>query len=347
MLIVLGRFYFPIIERVFIMKISLGSALDRFFIDRETYCASSTVCNYRHTLGYFSDFVSSEKGVSSDSVPLCSLCPADIRAYVVYLRGRVANDGHPFKPSSGACLSRRSVRDYVLDVKTFIHFCLSEGYIDVDIVRNIRLIKPEKKLVRPLTASEVMRIDDYLNSMYLGTGVLSFSGCRNFCIVYLMLEAGLRVSEVCNLSVSDFDIHADVLYIRQGKGAKDRLVPVTSELHSILFQYLLYRGSYFADCDSLLLSGNHAITPDCVKMLFSRIKHGTGIERLHPHLLRHTFATSYILCGGDLETLRMYLGHSNIGTTQNYLHIADIAKFNKDVYKLDLSAFRSWQKVEV
>ena len=76
--------------------------------------------------------------------------------------------------------------------------------------------------------------------------------------------------------------------------------------------------------------------------LFSRIKRKSGIERVHPHLLRHTFATSFIVGGGDLEYLRMMLGHTDYATTKMYVHIAQQSKMlHSDIYRLDSVFFKT------
>lgn len=75
---------------------------------------------------------------------------------------------------------------------------------------------------------------------------------------------------------------------------------------------------------------------------FSRIKRKSGIERVHPHLLRHTFATSFIVGGGDLEYLRMMLGHTDYATTKMYVHIAQQSKMlHSDIYRLDSVFFKT------
>jgi integrase/recombinase XerC/integrase/recombinase XerD len=84
------------------------------------------------------------------------------------------------------------------------------------------------------------------------------------------------------------------------------------------------------------------INTNVIKQLFARIKKSTGIERVHPHLLRHTFATSYIIGGGNLEFLRIMLGHSDYETTKIYLHLAQQTKMlHNDIYKLDPVFFKS------
>lgn len=83
------------------------------------------------------------------------------------------------------------------------------------------------------------------------------------------------------------------------------------------------------------------ITKSTIDNLFRRLKRRSGITRIYPHLLRHTFATSYMLGGGDLETLRLLMGHSDYTVTQNYLHLATQYKFMKsNIYQLDDIFFR-------
>jgi len=77
------------------------------------------------------------------------------------------------------------------------------------------------------------------------------------------------------------------------------------------------------------------ITADAIRNVFCRAEKRTGIERLHPHLLRHTFATSFIIGGGSLELLRIYMGHSDIATTQQYMHVVNAIQFSDNIYQLD------------
>ena len=77
------------------------------------------------------------------------------------------------------------------------------------------------------------------------------------------------------------------------------------------------------------------LSKESMKCLFSRLKKTADIPRIHPHLLRHTFGTSFVLGGGSLEILKHYMGHSDIKTTENYLHIANNFQFCTDIYRLD------------
>ncbi|WP_417151330.1 tyrosine-type recombinase/integrase [Ruminococcus sp.] len=99
-----------------------------------------------------------------------------------------------------------------------------------------------------------------------------------------------------------------------------------SNLHTLFYKLLScisFRSEKPCYSDSLFLTiEREPITSNAIKMLFQRLKISSGISRLYPHLLRHTFATNYIIQGGNLEVLRVLLGHSSISITQIYIHLA-------------------------
>jgi integrase/recombinase XerC/integrase/recombinase XerD len=203
-----------------------------------------------------------------------------------------------------------------------------------------------KSVVLPLYESEVTDIDAMFNPKCK-------QGSRNLCIVHLMLDAGLRSGEIVELLVGDIDFTKGLIHIRDSKFNKSRMVPMALKLKQYLHKYLiLYRGisenqSYNLDLNKdpffLEVKTTKPITGDVIRCLFSRIKRNTEITRIYPHLLRHTFSTSYILGGGNLESLRILLGHSDIMTTQKYVHLANTYQLmHADIYKLDKLFFKKY-----
>lgn len=132
-----------------------------------------------------------------------------------------------------------------------------------------------------------------------------------------MLDCGFRRSDIINLKTEDVK---DGYFILNGKGSKQRIVPYGDIVRELIEEYrrFKYNREYF-----FVLEDGQRITANAVKMLFQRLKAKTGIKRLKPHLLRHTFATNYLYSGGNLEMLRLILGHTDISTTQIYLHLAE------------------------
>ena len=146
--------------------------------------------------------------------------------------------------------------------------------------------------------------------------------------------------EVINLNVNDIDVEKNVIYINNSKCNKSRVIPLSSVIKNLYNAYLIDREysdiGLLNNTALLIKSDDKRITSDTIKSLFRRLKKQSGIERIHPHLLRHTFATSYLIQGGNLEQLRIILGHSDYNVTRHYLHLAASNKLlNYDYYKLD------------
>lgn len=322
------------------IDMTLKQAFEYFIMDRETFCQEETITNYKNTIRYFVQFIEQERNCQADSVHLSELTRFDLKNYVIYLRNKVANEGHTFKKiDPEARLSKRTVRNYSVDLKTFFNFLIQEEFCDSDILKNFKLIRSESKTVIPLTASEVAKIDKSFLRRYPCTNT---SGIRNLCIIHLMLDAGLRSNEVCELRVDHVLLDNHQIFVKYGKGAKERVVPMGQDLRKYMWEWLnLYRKgidhNYF-----LCAQDGSPLTECCIKSLFARLRKTSQIPRLKPHLLRHTFATCYIVDGGSVELLRILMGHSSISTTQIYMHIASVYDFQNDVYHLDPIFFHGY-----
>lgn len=318
---------------------TVKQAYDLFIFDRESYCKEKTIQNYKNTLSYFFKFLECERGCLITEIPLDSVTTMDLKAYVASLRKRNKLETHPFKPTVNQPITKRSIRTYSIDLRTFFHFLHDNEYMQKDIMKGFKIIKAENKLVLPLFADEVKQIDDMFN-------LKTYRGLRDYCIVHLMLDEGLRSGDLVNLSVHSVNFDEGYIIIYTGKGDKDRIVPLAKRLRQPLYKYLMFHRPHTADHDFLFCSLQNAEEPlshNAIKSLFSRIRKETNIKRLKPHLLRHTFATSFILGGGDMESLRIYLGHSSYETTQNYLHLAGTyERMGSDIYQLDSIFFRSY-----
>lgn len=159
-----------------------------------------------------------------------------------------------------------------------------------------------------------------------------------------MLDAGLRLGEVVGLRMSGLMFDKNLISV-QGKGDKFRMVLMSPLLKSLLYKYVVYyRDLSNPDLPVFvqLTASRPALTDNSIKQLFARVKKRSGVSRVYPHLCRHTFATSYIMGGGNLEFLRLLLGHTDYNVTKNYLHLANqYHLLSADIYKLDKVFFKS------
>jgi site-specific recombinase XerD len=147
---------------------------------------------------------------------------------------------------------------------------------------------------------------------------------RNRTLLAILYGCGLRVSEVAQLKVSDIDSARKVLRVRQGKGGKDRQTLLPMKLLELLRCY--WRDQRPTDW---LFPATDSTRPISAKTIFMACRTATqraGISKpVHPHSLRHAFATHLLEAGVNLRTIQILLGHANLETTARYLHVADIA----------------------
>ena len=318
------------------MSLSLANAFEKFINYKMTYCEDVTISNYTNTLRYFIDFMEINRDCGSSEIMIDTITNDDICSYVAYLRKKKKNDNHPLTATSNNTITKRTVRTYSIDMRTFFNWLLHEGYYtqESNPLRNFKLIKSEVRSILPINSDEIKIIDDGYNQS-------TETGLRNLCIIHLFIDEGFRLNEVCRLKLQDVNFSNNCLVIN-GKGNKQRIVPMSRIVRKYLERYInIYRPDVSHDF-VLCNIGGSPLTNDAIKSLFCRIVKRTGIERLHPHLLRHTFATSFILCGGSVEMLRIYMGHSDINTTQNYMHVVNSIQFSQNVYKLDDIFFRRY-----
>lgn len=273
---------------------------DMFLLEQEFRNNSPvTISWYKDQLTEFFDWLLSED-------------PADLnllkfKQYGVFLKSQTKRNGDK--------LSSSSVHGAMRAVKAFYNFCIGEDYLD-DFSRQLRLPKVHCKEQLILDDQEILLLLKILDNS------AARNNQRNRCFVFLMLDSGLRRGEIPRININDISFPTRSMIVR-GKGSKQRLIPMGEKTCSQLLDYRLRFRSAAGGSEPFFLDQNgNRCSDNLVKLVFQRLKEETGIERLHPHLLRHTFATYYLADGGDLETLRLILGHSNIHTTQMYLHLA-------------------------
>lgn len=247
-----------------------------------------------------------------DNIPKAYNDPAQLnllnfKRYGVHLKQQTKRNGDR--------LSSSSVHGSLRAVKAFYNFCIGEDYLE-DFSRQLRLPKVHCKEQLILDDQEIIKLLRACDDSF------SHYSLRNKCFVLLMLDSGLRRGEIPRINMGDITFSSKSMIIR-GKGSKQRLIPIGYQTCEQLLNYCLkYRHGASGSEPFFVDQSGGRCSDNLIKQIFKRLKDTTGIERLHPHLLRHTFATYYLADGGDLETLRLILGHSDIQTTQMYLHLA-------------------------
>jgi site-specific recombinase XerD len=140
----------------------------------------------------------------------------------------------------------------------------------------------------------------------------------------MLLDTGLRIGEIVRLKMDNLHLDEEVIKVL-GKGKKERFVPIGSNSQKVLQRYLFrYRPRQNnSQNDYVFLStGRKPLTENSLKLTFARLAQRSGVKRLHAHLCRHTFATKFLMNGGDVFTLQQILGRSTLEMVRHYVNLA-------------------------
>lgn len=213
-------------------------------------------------------------------------------------------------------LKSRSLARHLSSLRGFFTFALDEKWYKEDPGHLLENPKLPKKLPEFLTRDEISRV---LALPDTSTKL----GMRDKAMLELLYAAGLRVSELIQMKVLDYDAQVGILRVF-GKGAKERLVPIHYTAQDVLNQYLeVTRPTFKPAEDYMFLNrSGKGLTRQGVWKLIKKFAEKAGIKRsISPHTFRHSFATHLLEGGADLRTVQLLLGHSDITATEIYTHI--------------------------
>lgn len=276
-----------------------SNVLQKFLV-YQNVCGNTqeTIKYYKKRIGYFIDFIF--------DLDINSVTIDDYNNYVLYLKNKKTNKGN--------LLSSATIKTSLNAVKIFLKYAFDNSYMKNDIYKNIKPYKQVNKTIVILSNEEI-------NTLLSSQNEFTIIGLRNLLAISLMLDAGLRVSEVCNLNVEDINKNLGVIKVF-GKGQKERLVPLTDTIIKYFDKFTFLTSSFSGALFKDIYTGNR-LTPSGISQILRRIKKENNFKKLHPHYLRHTFATLFLVNGGDPVHLQLILGHTTLYMTEHYLHLAN------------------------
>jgi len=252
--------------------------------------------------------------------PIDSITKSHIRAFIRYLQEEART------PRSEKPLSQLTVQGYVRTLKAFFSWATREEYLETNPMPNIPVPKAVTKIINTLSQEQIATLFNVCRNR-------DSLGCRNLTVILLLLDSGMRVSELVNIDVDDVNLTEGHLKIRRAKGNKERLVPIGSLVQKMLWKYLhCYRPRPLTDkVTRLFLSDSGlSLTKSGIQQMLRRLGKQASISgvRCSPHTFRHTFAKNYLLNGGDIFSLQKILGHSSLASVRSYLNLfaTDIKK---------------------
>lgn len=278
----------------------ISRLLEEYEVDlRSRNKSGYTIRGYSEKLLAFEIWVKQKEGAGTVE----DVSPPIVKRYILSLRQRG--------------LQSSSIQAHVRVLKTFGRWLFREGYTVENPLERVQLPSVEKRLVVPLTPEEKEIILSHLDQS-------TDLGCRDTAIIRIMLDSGLRLSEVVNLQVRNADLRSQSVKV-MGKGGKERKVGIGLATLKALRRYIYnFRPDPEDGVDNLFLTRQgRPLKPGTLKLFFTRLAQRTGIERLHAHLLRHTFACDFLrMPGSDLFTLQDILGHSTLDMVRHYSRLS-------------------------
>ena len=212
----------------------------------------------------------------------------------------------------------RSQARILSGIRSFYHFLVMDDYIQTD---------PSELLESPqlgIHLPEVLAVEE-IDMLIEQIDLSSREGQRNRAILELLYSCGLRVSELCYLKLSDLYLQEGFVKV-EGKGGKQRLVPISSRAKKELQLYFIDRNQFtiqegYADYVFISKRGKN-ISRIMVFHIIKELSAQVGLKKtISPHTFRHSFATHLLEGGANLRAIQCMLGHENIGTTEIYTHI--------------------------
>lgn len=270
---------------------TVDDAVNSFIIDRKAKrCTPRTLEHYQIRLGGFSRFLTSH-----NIHHISAITPTHIRLYYIHLQAKE--------------LSSHTVHTCARAIRAFLNFCVKEELLDKSPMAKVGLPQRDKLQPTYLTVGEVLKLLD---------------GCeteRERAVLLVLLDTGLRATELVTLDGSDIDHTSGAVTVRQGKGRKDRTVFIGNRTRKQLLRYYRKYGKPTED-EPLFHSEKtgERLTRWGLRQMLARIGKRANVE-VSPHKLRRTFATWVWKSGIDVHTLRDLMGHSDLTTLPAYLGI--------------------------
>ena len=206
-------------------------------------------------------------------------------------------------------VSNRTLENTRANLSAFYQWLLQEDHITKNPLMSVQPIKYPDKIRLPFSTIEI-------DSLRLACRTL-----KERAIIEVLLATGIRVSELTDLRVDDLDFGSLSVRVRNGKGAKGRTVYMTDLARQHVRAYLMNRD--VLDNYLFLNRTGAQLAPGGVRHILKELGKRAGVDNVHPHRFRRTFATGLANRGMDIQEIRKLLGHSNINTTMEYVYTSD------------------------
>jgi len=301
--------------------------------------SANTIALTTTAVGLLRDFLEAD-GLSTN---VNEITAQELKRFILYLQQAKVFRQHSFARPQDRTLSGHTVNCYLRSIRAFWSWLEFEEIIDFNSFSKVRIPRPPKKITPTFSEGQIQGL---FGMMDTSTAV----GFRDWTMLLILLDTGLRVSELAGLGLEDVDLDQMLLKV-YGKGAKERIVPIGVRVQRAMWKYLQrYRPEPASPrFNNMFLTRNgKPMTKGRIEIIVKQYGERAGLVgvRCSPHTFRHTFAISYLRNGGDVFTLQRILGHSSLEVVKVYVSLAsaDIQAAHRrcsPADNMDLSAGRN------
>ena len=235
-------------------------------------------------------------------------------------------------------VSKKTALNYHTGLSSLWRWSVEKGYCETNIVRLVKAPRPEQRDIVPYTRREIEKLLGAANSSNLPE--------RDFAIVLVLLDTGIRASELGDVKIKKVYIEERQILVL-GKGGKERRLRVSQDTINVIVHYLNWRGcsklSAYREKYLFLGNSNKKITRHTLRQLCDRLEVRANVANVYPHKFRHTFAIEFLRNGGNIFTLQKLLGHTTLDMVKRYLAIVQ-SDIDRDHDKA--SPVKNWHLVK-
>lgn len=311
--------------------VSLSQAIDGFLLHKAAEGRSPhTLSDYRVSLRKLLTYCG--------DIPLRGLTLAVLRTFFAYLDSDYTTIPDGIAPRPEQKLSPKTVRNIHTAISSFFTWAVDEDLARANPMLRIKRKKPDPPPIEPYTEKDLralLEATSNTRAWHNRPNITSerHTALRDRAMILVLVDTGLRVSELCRLTLADVDRITGHIEVIQGKGQKSRTVRASRNTIRAIWRYLATRPEDLPDDAPLFASTidseretEEFLSRYAVLRLLKRLGERTGIRNVNVHRFRHTFAIEYLRNRGDIYTLQLMLGHSSLDMVRRYLRIvqADI-----------------------
>ena len=270
--------------------LTLSEAVDEFFVaKRAERLSENTLAGYSIILKRFLAFEGPDK-------PFHEITVNNIRAFLADYPGK-----------------KKNVKNAWVALSSMWTWAAGDGLVSENIVHKIKPPEPEEMIISPLSHDEFQKLMNEVKATNKNVA-------RNQAMLLLMLDTGVRASELCGIKIGD--IRGNTVRVF-GKGSKEREIPISASTMRVLLDYLSIRRKATVRSPLFAVKGGGPFDRNTLLKWMTRLGDRAGVPNVHPHKLRHTFAINFLRNGGDAISLQHLLGHTSLDMVKLYVHMAN------------------------